>query len=443
MPSDPSLTDSLKALFDRTAAGIRPGLEVIRALAGHLDQPQHAYRVIHVAGTNGKGSVCALLERMLRRAGIRTGLYTSPHLVDFRERIRVDGLPLPESALAEALEAALEADHRQQAQGGRAATFFELSTAMAFHGFRAAGVQVAVIETGMGGRWDATNIVRPLVSLITPIRMDHQEYLGDTLEAIAGEKAGIIKPGVPVRWGGQTPVAAAVLEEEARAVGAPFGAVEDQVAVTRLSQDLDGQKVKIDTPARSLPPVTCPLLGRHQLSNIAVAVAGMETVAEGMGIEWPDPVYLDGLRTVHWPARGEVVQRDPPVLLDGGHNPDAAAALRTLVDECAGDLKVGLIAGVLRDKDVDGYFAAWRGRLDRCWVVPVRSERAMDLAALRAAASRVAHDAVATDLATAYREALDWARRENGLVCVAGSLYLAGQFIDEHVNRKDAANGGH
>jgi len=443
MPPEPSLTDSLKALFDRTAAGIRPGLEVIRALAEHLDQPQHAYRVIHVAGTNGKGSVCALLERMLRRAGLRTGLYTSPHLVDFRERIRVDGVPLPEDALAGALEAVMEADRVQQDRGGRAATFFELSTAMAFLGFRAAGVQVAVIETGMGGRWDATNIVRPLVSLITPVRMDHQEYLGDTLEAIVAEKAGIIKPGVPVRWGGQTPAAAAILEAEARAVHAPFGAVEEQVAVTRLAQDLDGQKVKIETTSRSLPPVTCPLLGRHQLSNIAVAVAGMEVVAEVLGVEWPDPVYLDGLREVHWPARGEVVQRDPPVLLDGGHNPDAAAALRTLVDDCAGGRKVGLIAGVLRDKDVDGYFAAWRGRLDRCWVVPVRSERAMDPEALRAAASRVVHDVAAVDLATAYAEALAWARRENGLVCVAGSLYLAGQFIDEHMHRKEKADGGH
>lgn len=442
MPAEPTLTDSLQALFDRTAAGIRPGLEVINTLVGSMDNPQFAFGVIHVAGTNGKGSVCAMLESMLRRTGIKTGLYTSPHLVDFRERIRVNGAFLDDKTLAAALDASLAADRVHQDQGGRGATFFELSTAMAFHGFRAAGVQLAVIETGMGGSWDATNVVNPLLSIITPISLDHGEYLGTTLEAVAKEKAGIIKTGAPVIWGGQPPQAASVLEQRAREVEAPVRILEQLVSVMRLHQDLDGQKLRIETSSRSLPSLRCPLLGRHQLINIALAVAGMECLSDILGVTWPEEVFTAGLRDVYWPARAEVVSRDPPVLLDGGHNPDAALAMRDLIDECAGGRKVALVTGILGDKDAAGYFAAWRGRIDRCWVVPVRSSRAADLESLRAAARQVVADVIAVDLETACREALEWARRENGLVCVTGSLYLAGQFMEQHLITGNNENGG-
>jgi dihydrofolate synthase/folylpolyglutamate synthase len=377
-PARADLALSLEALFRRTTHGIRPGLDVIRALLDRLGRPERAWPAIHVAGTNGKGSVCAMIESVFRAAGVRTGLYTSPHLVRFNERLRVGGRPASDAAVAALLaDAEREASALEREGGLRPATFFELTTAMAFEHFRREGVALGVIETGMGGRWDATNVVVPLVAAVCDVDLDHADYLGDSIEKIAAEKCGILQRGRPAVCGIENPAARAVFRETAAALGAPAAYADEEVSVRRTRQDWDGQRLSIETPVRRLPPLTLPLLGDHQLRNVAVAVAAVEAAASAADIAMPDAAMVQGLERVRWPARMQVLARDPVVLLDGAHNPHAARALARSVRALSGRQPVAWIVGMLADKDA----------------------------------------------------ALAWARAEGGIVCVAGSLFLAGEVL--------------
>ncbi len=427
-----ALAAELEALFRRTTKGIKPGLERIAALLERLGHPERAYAVIHVAGTNGKGSVCAMMESILRAAGLRTGLYTSPHLVRFHERIRVNGEPVGDEALARVLHdvraqaEALEA----QAPAAQGATFFEIATAMAFEQFRRDGVQVAVVETGMGGRWDATNVVRPVVAVLTPIGLDHAEYLGSTLTAIAGEKCGIIKAGRPVVSGVEDPEAAAVVQAAAEAARAPLIPARGQVSVRRGAQDLDGQRVQVETADGLRVTATLALLGAHQLGNTAMAVAAVEAFAGALGVELPPAAYRKGLETVRWPARLQVLEREPPMVLDGAHNPHGARALAAALGELRGRRPVALVCGLLADKDAAGVLQALAPVAARAWMVPLHhagGRAPAELAALARTAGLQATDAAT--LAAALDEARAWAAAQGGMVCIAGSLYLAGEVL--------------
>jgi len=419
--------------FRRTAHDIRPGLGVVVPLLERLGRPDRAGVALHVAGTNGKGSVCALLESMLRAAGFRTGLYTSPHLVTFNERIRVDGQPIPDADLDRLLaRVEAEAGALEKETGGRAATFFELTTALAHLYFREKEVQVAVLETGMGGRWDATNTIIPAVAVITEIDLDHMEYLGPTIRDIAGEKAGIIKPGRPVVSGATHPDARAVIAAAAAEQHAPLIFAEEAAQVTRQAVDWCGQRVKIETAAQSYRPVMLPLLGTHQLRNAAMAVAAFERFAELAGgrdgPDWTDAVRR-GIETVRWPARLQVLRRTPPILLDGAHNPHGARALRTAIRELKHRGPVGWIGGMLADKDVAGFVREIASAADCAWAVPVDNARALppdELAGLISAAGVPVSRAT---LPEAWRDAVFWADANDGLVVIAGSLYLAGETL--------------
>ena len=407
------MTDPVEALFKRTTQGIKPGLDVIDALLQALDNPHRRLAVVHVAGTNGKGSVCAMLESVLRASGFKTGLYTSPHLLDFSERFRIDGVPIPGKKLEGYIQALEKtADEVAASTGLRPATFFEISTAIAFQYFADEAVDIAIVETGMGGRWDATNVVIPLLSAITRIDIDHTNYLGGTIKEIAAEKAGIVKPGRPAVT---APQSAEVLE----VLGAEVVEAAKMVSVARLAPP---QRLKIDTPSRSLPPIDLPLPGECQRENCAVAVAALEILADMLDF---DPAYKKGLEAVEWPARFQRLESDPPVILDGAHNPAAARALAQTLREAYPRHQVGFILGFLDDKEQVGFLREIAPLVSKAWTIPIDAPRGCDAPASAAAARAAGIDAEARTASEAWKAARAWAAEAPGrVVCATGSLYL-------------------
>ncbi len=425
-----SLSSALEALYRRAAHVIKLGLDVETQILTRLGNPQFFCPVIHVAGTNGKGSVCAMLESVLRAAGLKTGLYTSPHLIRFNERMRVSGMPITDGELSALFELVDRAD-REQAAGpeGRPATFFEFTTAMAFEHFRRQGAQVAVLETGLGGRLDATNVVTPVVSVITRLGIEHTQYLGKTLAEIAAEKSGIIKPGGTVVCSPMPEEVRDVVAQVAREKKARLILADEVVTVRRLGQDLRGQKIKIETAAADYGPLVLPLIGRFQLENVATAIAALECFGaiSGMNV---DPADIQrGLGSVQWPARCQVLSENPATILDVAHNPNGAEALAGTIREIVRHRKVGLVVGLLADKDCRGFMSAFSGLAEKCWAVPIHNERALPQDQLVACIRASGMDVEACSLPEALARAQEWAKINDSVVCIAGSLYLAGEVL--------------
>ena len=428
--NEPQLQADLARLFRRTGAGIKFDLGPIAALLHRLGDPHHKLAHVHVAGTNGKGSTCAMIESVLRAAHHRTALYTSPHLVRFNERIRVDGVPIHDATLAGLFREIEKADRDLAAQpGGRELTFFEFTTALALEYFRREQAHVCVLETGMGGRLDATNVVTPVVAVITRIDIEHTAFLGQALPEIAAEKAGIIKPGRPVVCGAMPEEAREVIRRVARERGARFIAADEAVNVRRIQQSWDGQKVKIETANADYPPVTVPLLGAHQLENIATAVTALELLNDIAPLGWDETALRTGLSTLRWPGRCQVLDWQPLTLLDVAHNPNGAAALAETLRELAGKMPVGLVVGMLSDKDAVSFFRTLAPCVKKYWAVPLPSERAMAQENLLAAIHAAGLTADYLPLENALAAARTWAVQEHGLVCIAGSLVLAGEVL--------------
>jgi dihydrofolate synthase/folylpolyglutamate synthase len=361
-----------RALLDRLPRLlVKPGLARVRRLLDALGNPERAYPAVHVAGTNGKGSVVAMLDGILRAAGYRVGRYTSPELEDFRDRICVDGAWIPETQLASVtarLAAALFADPDVPSQ-------FEAITAIAFEHFRAAEIDVAVVEVGLGGRFDATNVVAPVVSILTNVTLDHTAVLGDTLAKIAWEKAGIAKAGIPLLVGRLAPSVAAVVRAECAAVGAPLDSA-DGVGVARGQATLDRATYAI--AADDLPSeVELGLVGGYQLDNLRLVLRAVQLV-RAAGIPIPSDAVRNGLAAVRWPGRAEVVRRRPTVVLEGAHNPAGAEELAHDVARWAPDRRRRwLVLGVLADKDVDGIVRCLVPQFPRVTVCQSRSPRAL------------------------------------------------------------------
>jgi dihydrofolate synthase/folylpolyglutamate synthase len=369
-------TDAVSFLYGLSRFGIKLGLQNIQRLLAALGDPQRACPSVHIAGSNGKGSTAAFLASILQAAGHRVGLYTSPHLLDFTERLRVDGRPATESeilALTEEVKAAADRAFgpapdpgdsrpgtRDPGPAARAAypTFFEFTTAMGLLHFARKGVGVAVVEVGLGGRFDATNVLDPLVAVITNIALEHTEYLGRTVAAIAGEKAGIVKAGGTVVTASQDADALAVIQATCRERGAALHRVQAEVSLARAANGLDGQRFAAATRARDYGELRIPLLGGHQVLNAATALAVAERL-EGRGIAVGEAPIRRGLAAARWPGRLQIVGRDPLLILDGAHNPAGAAALRDfLLDRRAAFDRLFLVFGVLRDKDWEGMLSA-------------------------------------------------------------------------------------
>ena len=433
----PPSVSHLSYLLGLETIGIKFGLHNIAALLESLAHPERAFATVHVAGTNGKGSVTAIVDTALRASGRRSARYTSPHLVDLCERFVLDGHPVN----ADELEAAI-GDVRRHVEALRATgvldvqpTFFEVTTAIAFELFRRAGVDVAVIEVGLGGRLDATNVVTPAATAITSIALDHQQYLGHSLREIAAEKAGIIKPGVPVVVGHVAPEADDAIARVARERGAALIRAWDGVELVRLLPDVTRPsdasgtsgiaRIRLRTPAHDYGEMDLALRGAHQAGNAVVAVRLLEL------LDVPARAIAKGLTHVSWPGRLEVrrVAGGREAILDAAHNPAGAAALASYLDEQR-DRSRPLVFAAMRDKDVDGMFRALLPAVGALVVTRASHPRAADPAEL-AERARAISASLSIAAEPSPRDALAAAWRQSPRIVVAGSVFLLGDVIRE------------
>lgn len=427
---------------------IEPTLARIAALTDLLGTPQSSYPVIHVTGTNGKSSTARMIESLLRAYGLRTGLFTSPHLVDARERICFDGEPISAERLlatwSEIGPYVGVVDANSAADGGAPLSYFEVMTALAFAAFADAPVDVAIVEVGLGGGWDSTNVAHGAVSVITPIGLDHREYLGDTVEEIAREKAGIIKPGAIAVLAQQDLAVAEVLLERSVEVDASVVREGLEFGVLARAMAVGGQVLVLKGLAAEYDDVFLPLFGEHQAHNAAVALAAAQAFLGGVGALDAD-VVREGFATVSSPGRLEVLRRGPSVVVDAAHNPHGAQALaRALEDSFDFTHLVGVI-GVLSDKDALGILAALEPVLDRVVITAPTSARALDADALGLIAAEVFSDDrvfVEPDLADALDRAVTLAEESaeyGGGVLVTGSVVLVGDVRRMLATRDDSA----
>lgn len=413
--------------MERRRFGMRPGLETIRALMARLGDPQRTLRFIHVAGTNGKGATCALLDAVLRAAGYRVARYTSPHLVSLNERFFLDGAPVADEALEAASAQVFPAVAALEAETGAEITFFECLTAIAFVLFVAAKPDVVVLETGLGGRLDATNIVENvLVSVITRIGLDHCDWLGTTHAAIAEEKAGILKRGRPVVCGAMPEAAKETIARAASLNGCRFVAVDEHISVTCLDP------MTLTTATRNLPPVRFGLTGAFQVENAMTALAAVDVLVRDCGFSVPDHAVVAGFEQVVWPGRCQRIVRDGvTIYVDGAHNPDGACALRDSLRLAGVKGPVGLVAGYCGDKDVLAHLRIMSALATHGWATPIRNARSLAAAetAERMLMAGFAQAEACTDLSDALARAMAWARAEGGVVVACGSLFLAGEAL--------------
>lgn len=426
------LEDKIALVQGRRRFGMRPGLDRIEALLSALGNPERGLACIHVAGTNGKGSVAAMAASVLQHAGLGDiGLYTSPHLVYFNERIRIGGEPVANDALERALDAAIGAMRRCADSGSPEgdATFFELATAAAFFAFREAGVRIAVVEAGLGGRLDATNVLVPAVSVITNVGLEHCEWLGDTIGKIAAEKAGIVKPGRPVVAGAMPKEALAVIAAKATEAGSLF--LRADATITERKAKDGSMRIALEDEFRSVSGIRFPLCGAYQRENLATAAAALEAFSQAAGIPIEDDAFRAGLESVKWPCRFQTVRETPRTIVDGAHNPPAAEALAaTLAKRETAPL--ALVAGFCADKDALAFLRILKPRFRAAFATETPNERTMpaeDAAALMAQAGFTSVSA-APDWRDALAKAAAWAEENGGAVVVCGSLFLAGAAAD-------------
>lgn len=438
------LTDLWRDLQARwPESKIDPTLVRIAAVMEFLGDPQQSFPVIRVVGTNGKSSTARMIEALLRAQGLRTGLFTSPHLVDPRERICFDGVPIDEERVLQAWQDIAPyvemVDQRSAAEGGPALSFFEVMTAMAFAAFADAPVDVAIVEAGLGGTWDSTSVAAGVVTAVTPIGLDHQDYLGDTIDLIAKDKAGAIAPHGLAVLAQQVPEAAAALltrcaevEAEVAREGMEFGVLDRRIA-------LGGQAVDLRGLHGDYVDVFLPLFGEHQAHNAAVALATTEAFLRGAGPLDPDLVR-EGFAAVTSPGRLQVVRRSPTILVDAAHNPHGARALAQALAESFDFTALVGVVGIFGDKDARGLLAELEPVLDRVVVTQPRSPRAMPAEVLAGLAREVFGDErveTSSSLADAIERAVALAEEsgqevgsfEGVGVVVTGSVVLVGDAI--------------
>jgi dihydrofolate synthase/folylpolyglutamate synthase len=413
----------LLALRGGEHAGMRQGLERIEGLLDALGRPEERYRLLQVAGTNGKGSVAVMLAAILRSAGHRVGLYTSPHLVSFRERIRVDGQPIAEDDVVDGVETLGTPAARLDA------TMFEATTALALDHFAREGVDVAVLEVGLGGRLDATTVGTPEVAVIARVDLDHQAVLGSTLAAIAGEKAAIIRGGVAVS-AAQAPEAERVIVERAAAVGVPLLLEGRDLSVQVERRDPDGQHLSASGPGWSLAGLQLAMPASYQPSNALLAVAAARQ------LDASEQAVRDGLARAWWPGRFQILRRGAGCLvLDGAHNPAGARALAVSLRDVFDGRPAAFVLGILRDKDAPGIVDELAPVADRFVLVASSNPRAWAPDALRAVVAAAGRPVA---MAGSPAEALALAERTAAtpIVCVAGSLSLVGDVL-RHLQGSD------
>jgi len=422
-PASATLRQRLEEMYRFERSGMRPGLAGIESLLEAAGRPDRAFPSILVAGTNGKGSTAAILDSILRAAGLRTGLYTSPHLLRFNERIRVQGREVEDDRLEELLERwwpRFETLHP---------SFFEAATALGFDHFAASDLDVAVVEVGLGGRLDATNILCPRVSVITTISSDHEEILGTGLRRIAAEKAGIVKAGGTVVSGVRGREARAAIEEAIADRGAQAKWLGSAARYTTRGLSLEGTELQLETSSFS-GRMRMRLLGKHQARNAALAALAAETWLEGRPPAEIASAIERGVASARWPARAELIREDPPILVDVAHNVEGAAALAETVGSLFPDLPVAFVVALSRDKAHAEFLRKLGRRAARFYLTEFEGERATPAASLLAAAP-CGH--LTCEAIPSIPEALDraqaWAREARGVVVVAGSFFLLARAL--------------
>ena len=439
----PELREVYAALLDRAPENaIEPDLSRIQRVMELLGDPQQSYRSIRIAGTNGKTTTARIAESILRATGLRTGRATSPHLHSPTERIAIDGHPISDEDFIQAYRDvepfALIVDEESRAKGGPRLTFFEYVIAMTYQAFASAPVDVAVIETGLGGTWDATGAVRPDVSVITAISYDHQDYLGDDIADIAGEKAGILTSDAFAVIGRQEyEDAAAVLRERVEELGATAAFEDEQIAVLARTPGVGGQMLDLQGIAGRYEQVFLPLLGEHQAHNALLAIAACEALLGDGDQPLASDVLTDGLAEVTSPGRAEVVRQAPTVLLDAAHNPGGAQVLVETVRENFRFTHTVGVVGILQEKDADEVLAILEPLLDDVVITASSSPRAIPADRLADIARDVFDDPdrvhEAGSLPDALQRAVDLADQKGGEfggIVVAGSVTLAAEVRD-------------
>ena len=407
--------ESLEYIHSINWTFCKPGLERISALCEALGHPERELRFVHVAGTNGKGSFCCMLESVLRSAGYKTGLYTSPYIKEFGERMRVGGENIPKDTLAEITSYVRPIADAMEDKP----TEFELITAIAFEFFKREGCEVVVLEAGMGGRLDSTNVIRnPLLSVITGIALDHTAFLGDTVEQIAAEKAGIIKDGAPVLLGGEDTRVKSVIEAVARERGSEFNTV-DYLKLKNLTSDIYGSKFDFGDHT----DIKISLAGLYQPKNAAAVLSAIDILRQD-GLEISKEAVRTGLAAAKWPARFEVLSKEPLIIFDGAHNPEGITAAVESIKHYFGRERVYLLSGVLRDKDYEYIAAKVAEVASRAFTMTPDNPRALSAAEYAEVLGENGVRAIPyPDIRAAFSAAKAAARADGvPLVCL-GSLY--------------------
>ncbi|MBC2710547.1 MAG: bifunctional folylpolyglutamate synthase/dihydrofolate synthase [Desulfosarcina sp.] len=404
-------------MYSMRRFGIILGLSTITNILDGLGNPHRTFSAIHIAGTNGKGSIASALATILQQAGYRVGLYTSPHLIRFNERICVNGTPISDDAVVASWEA-VKSVHR----GDREPTFFEFSTAMAFYEFGCRKVDYAVIETGMGGRMDATNVVSPMISIITNISLEHKTYLGGTIAAITGEKAGIIKPGIPVVTGVSQKSAKAVIEKTTSRQHAPLFMKGRDFRVRRTGDDRFSY-FGIDHRWKGM---RTGLMGGHQVDNASLTLAACEIIMRNHA-RLSKAHIQSGLLQNRWPGRLEVVSQKPYVILDGAHNLMAARRLGRFLKDALAGRRITMVAGILDDKPYEAILKDLVAPCTRLIITRAKIDRSLPPETLKIVAKDLISDIqIVPDVGEAVRYAIATSKPDDA-VCIAGSLYVVGE----------------
>ncbi len=422
--------DTINYLYNLQKYGIKFGLANTIRLMSMMDNPHLKFRSVHIAGTNGKGSTAAMIASVLQEAGYKVGLYTSPHLINFTERIRVSGREISEEKVIELTDelrsrlAAVEASDCKEEKF--TPTFFEFTTTIALTYFAEEKIDIAVIETGMGGRLDSTNVINPIVSVIMPIDYDHKEFLGDTISAIADEKAGIIKEKGLVVSSPQCGEAEKIIWEVSLNKNARLLVVGKDASVIEKGCGLDGCRFDYKGINAEFNDIGIGLAGRHQITNAATALLTLEALSEA-GIKIKEREIREGLRTARWGGRLEIVSRKPLILLDGAHNPSAARRLREFLQEILGNKKIILVLGILSDKDIDGILSELVPISEKIIATRPDYYRAAAPYELKDRIKRLGKETIVINsISEAVIYAKEFAQSDTA-ICITGSLFTVGE----------------
>jgi dihydrofolate synthase/folylpolyglutamate synthase len=421
--------EAIEYLYGLKIYGMSLGLERIEHLLEVLGSPHKVLKTVHVAGTNGKGSVCAMLSSILHSAGYKVGLFTSPHLISFEERIRINGNPIPRDNVCAMVER-IKPIAESMVKSGKFdhPTFFEMVTAMAFEHFRDEDVDYAILEVGLGGRLDATNVVMPLASVITTVALDHTHVLGTSLEEVAGEKAGIIKTGIPVVTGIEDKDILNMIKNICNEKKCEIFTTKDNGEYSLKKADIDGQTFNLELEDSRYENLIIPLLGEHQLKNALIAALTVN-VLKKQGVHIPDKSLCEGFESTKWPARMQIIQKNPVVLLDCAHNPAGMKALISSLGEIFQNQKITFVIGIMRDKDIPGIIKEIASLAYGIIITKPQFERASAPEMIENEVKKHLQNVqIIEDVGRALEYTIKNAR-EQDVVCITGSIFNVGEAM--------------